>query len=71
VLGKLSLALMLRLALVSGLMAVVRILGHDVLKVAPERLDGRKFRADLSDFLQRTVQLVDVLQHKLKALERH
>jgi hypothetical protein len=71
VLGKLSLALMLRLALVSSLMAVVRILGHDVLKVAPERLDGGKFRADLSDFLQRTVQLVDVLQHKLKALERH
>jgi hypothetical protein len=70
-LRSLRFAFILCLALVRRPVALVRILGHDVLKVAPKRLNGRKLGANLRDFLERAVQLVDVLQDQLKALGRH
>ena len=42
-------------------MLLVWILGHDVFKVTPQRLDRRKLVADRRDFFERAVELVDVL----------
>jgi hypothetical protein len=41
----------LRTSTSSGL-AFRRVLGHDVLEVAPQRLNGREFVADLRDFFE-------------------
>lgn len=60
--------LMLCLPLWRALLVLALILGHDVLKVTPQRLDGRELGADLRDFLERAVQLVDVLQDELETL---
>jgi hypothetical protein len=60
----------LRCPLLRGLLPFIWILGHDVLKVTPQRLDGRKFVADLSDFLERSIQLVDVLENHFEGLRQ-
>lgn len=50
------------------LLLLIRILGHDIFKQAPERLDRCKFATDLCDFLEGAVQLVDILKNNLKTL---
>lgn len=60
---------MLGLTLLRALLALVLILGHDILKVTPQRFDGCKLSADLGDFFERAVQLVDVLEYGFEALE--
>lgn len=54
--------LVLCLSLLRALLVLIRVLGHDVLKVTPERLYGRELGADLSNFFQGAVELVDVLE---------
>lgn len=53
---------MLCLSLLRALLVLIRVLRHDVLKVTPERLYGRELGADLSNFFQGAVELVDVLE---------
>lgn len=61
--------LVLRLPLLRAFLALILVLGHDVLKVTPQRLDGRELSADLRDLLERAVQLVDVLEYELETLQ--
>jgi hypothetical protein len=58
----LCLALVFRRTFMRTLLLLVRVLGHDVLKVTPQRLDGRELVSDRCDFFERAIQLVDVLQ---------
>lgn len=50
------------------LVTLAFLLGHDVLKGAPQRLDRRELVADRDDGLEVPVQLVDVCQDLLEAL---
>lgn len=59
---------MLSSSLLRTFVLLVWILGHDVLKVTPQRLDGRKFVADRCNFFKRAVEFVDVLQDDFQAL---
>lgn len=53
---------MLRVPFLRPFLRLVGVFGHDVLKVAPERLYGRELGAHLRDFFEGAVQLVDVLE---------
>ena len=46
--------------------SLLRILGHDVLKVTPQRLDGRKLVSDLCDFLERSIEFIYILQDEFE-----
>lgn len=59
----------LSLPLLCTLLVLIRVLGHDILEMAPQRFDGGKFSADLGDFLEGAVQLVDVLEDEFETLE--
>lgn len=48
--------------LLRALLLFVGVLGHDILKVTPQRLDGREFVAHRRDFFERAVEFVDILQ---------
>ena len=60
--GHLRLTLVLGGPLLRAFLLLIGVLGHDVLKVTPQRLDGREFVADRRDFFERAVEFVDVLQ---------
>lgn len=60
---------MFGLPLLCTLLILVRVLGHDVLEMAPQRFNRGEFSADLSDFLEGSIQLVDVLEDEFEALE--
>lgn len=59
---------MLCSSLLCAILLFTRILSHDILKMTPQRLDRRELVANLRDFFKRTVELVDILQDKLKTL---
>lgn len=50
------------------LVTIALVLGHDILKGTPQRLDRRELVADRDDGLEVPVQLVDVCQDLLEAL---
>ena len=60
--GHLRLTLVLGGPLLRAFLLLVGVLGHDVFKVTPQRLNGREFVADRRDFFERAVEFVDILQ---------
>lgn len=61
---------MFSLSLLCSFLVLVWVFGHDVLEVAPKRFHGREFGANLGDFFEGTIELVDVLQDEFEALDR-
>jgi len=61
---------MLSLPFLCTLLALVRVLGHDVLEVTPQRFYGRELGADLGNFFKGTIELVDVLENEFEALHQ-
>lgn len=59
---------MLSLPFLCTLLVLVRVFGHDVLEVTPQRFYRRELGADLGNFFEGTIELVDVLENEFEAL---